>query len=268
MTIYTAYNDLIKLKAKEMGFKKYGKNAYFRVVNDMFQSFKLKVYQKTTCSYVFDIFPLCFGIKDETLRYGNGAYLAEDFYIPKSSQEMDITQYVGTSASDWYTRNDETIQRAASNVAALMHEHVFPFFERANHSSLAYDELKKMVAYQDFCFKEKCKIKHGIEIPKHFTKWRYGHVTSFLEMKNGYYDASLEFYRSEVKRYKQTIDSLSASQNREYSLAVFQKGLVERERILGWLESNDIDAINNLISENEQQSREYLSSIGWKFKDE
>lgn len=273
MTIHKYFNDLIKDKAKEMGFRKHGQREYYRVVNDMYQSFTLKITSQLACTYTFDVSPLCIGLTENIFKIlGNGTFMADDFYVPKSKDDIDPTLYadIPTYTAGVTIKNERTMQRAASNIAPLMHEYVFPFFERASDSSVAFAEIEKMIDYQSDCIMERLRVR-GYENPgstKEAKMKLYGNVFAHLEMKNGRYDYPISYYRSELPRLVDDLEHFVylSSIRLEERIAKCEERVRHCKKMIEVLENGDKAYIDKMLAENEAQSKAVLSAHGWKFK--
>lgn len=262
MEVKKAYDDLVKDKAKEMGFRKY-KRMYFRVVNDMYQYFIMKR-NILSCSYTFGVIPLCQGEIDWRC---DGLFRIKDFYVPTYFGE-DVTEYRGMG-DDPYIKNDETITRAATAVAELMHKHAFPFFEKANSTLTAPDEIKGLFELRQAYLNERRRRDGIIPKGKAPTFSRSDFYIPFMDMKNGRYDSANEFVGRIMSTCNEILGNESemnpdGSTNLKYSYWLKMKE--KWEPLFICLESNDVEGINEILAQNEAKSIETLKSYGWKFE--
>lgn len=262
MEVRKAYDDLIKDKAKEMGFRKY-KRTYFRVVNDIYQFFTLNM-DIVSCSYTFSVVPLCQG---EINWRDDGLFRIKDFYVPAYFGE-DVTEYRGMG-DDPYIKNDETITRAATAVTELMHKHAFPFFERANSTLTAPDEIKGLFELRQAYRNEWRRRNNIIAKGKAPAFSRTDFDIPFMDMKNGRYDSANEFVGGMMNTCNKVLSEESeidpdGSMNLKYSFWLQMKE--KWEPLFICLENNDVEGINAILAQNEAKSIETLKSYGWKFE--
>ena len=256
-----ALKELIDPTAKTMGFKKRGRT-YFRVVGEMFQSFTLVRFGNHDCSYRFEIVPLCAGI---THLY-EGIYDVSDFYIPTEKFHI-FGQYVDTFFDEngqlWGIESPESVNRVAQLLSSLMHEHIFPLFERTTDVTTAFNELANMMEMIDENRRMCYFIDHGILREKQYKKEELvGDDFWYLALRN----QDFKFVRNICKRL---IESWQNSLvNNSNTSAGLMKNIERYQNYLNKIDSKEYNFFYDELAQNELRSKEFLSSIGWKFNAE
>ena len=117
------YNEKCKKSFSELGFKYYRKN-FYRVVNDVFQSFQLhKSVSGSECTVEFVVAPLCLG--DSIHK----AYCGPD-HIKKFENDYSWFQY---------DRNDESnMDSCVDEMIGYMKKYLIPYFQLCDNSKQAY----------------------------------------------------------------------------------------------------------------------------------
>lgn len=117
------YKDRCKEEFKAMGFKSYRKN-FYRVINDVFQSFQLhKSVAGNNCTVEFVVVPLCEG----------------DCICKECCGPNHLKVFEGDFNWFFYDRNDfRDIDRCVDEMFEYMKKYMIPYFEAANNTEQAY----------------------------------------------------------------------------------------------------------------------------------
>lgn len=132
--------------AQELGFKQ-SKNVFWRIVNDMYQTFyieTLKAYAgMKKCRIGFCVVPLCAGVSAEADIRQRGLYYLKKF--EPAYQLEDWQPWDG-----WLYNDDEKVRElCCKEITRMFKEYLVPFFDRASQSATALSELIALEALFD-----------------------------------------------------------------------------------------------------------------------
>jgi len=145
--IYDLSKGCLEL-SQPYGFQK--TNKYFwRIVNDMYQSFSVDSYGLypgvKEFRIVFSVMPLCMGLRPDFRRPSSGPYYLKRFEA--SANPYDGISRWNDSSDGWVYTSDPTCQQTCrSEATRMLAEHLLPFFERTTHSESALEELIQLEA--------------------------------------------------------------------------------------------------------------------------
>ena len=203
----------------KLGFKNY-KNNFYRVVNDVFQSFGLhNSVSGDSCTVEFGVFPLCCGniIKKEH----TGANHLKVFENNYSWFKYDRSSM-------------KCIEKTVNLIIKYIKKYLIPFFENANNSRDAYFEI---------CNFQK-KYQNEILMSDH--------VLFYCALKSGMYNLAIEHLKAQkahtLLAYNRNIQCFEMGV--EYENKIKTK-LHYIENCIAIIERSDFECIEKMISENE-----------------
>lgn len=263
MTIDTIFSRTIRPYAKEMGFKK-AKQTYYRVVGDMLQTFRLKKLGYG-CSVEFGLAPLCCGIINSI---DIAVYDLDRFHIPISAHDYDFGSYYRVNEQGEYYKNDETLQYVSDQLCQLMKEHVFPVFEKANHSSVAFDVIVNMLAKAEECRLETLRIRNSSDHSQHsFEEYlETEQALCSIALKNYNYDFATKYFRFIIKNNTDWLEIAKDYSWYESRVPEVKERIKRNQIIIDQLENNDREAIDKMLYGIEEKSKSLIASYGWKFE--
>ena len=231
------YQSICKSEFGEYGFKNYRDNHY-RVVNDVFQSFRLhRSITDLDCTVEFLIEPLC-----------------SERVIDKTTCGADhLKMFEGIYSWFPYNKNSEESMKACIlEMVGYMHKYLMPFFERGNSCKNAYDVL------EEFEIVSRTKIDKQDEL---FGFLPYSHTKAFITLKIGDYSKACEHFEAVVAQwvsaYEHNMKISEGNMPPEYTQRHEMKLIALREKIRRIAE-HDMDFILNSIQDNEMRSLENL----------
>ena len=215
------YKKRCKEEFSKYGFKSF-RNNYYRVVNDIFQSFTFhRSVSGNDCNIIFGIVPLSVEYK-----------LDKSFVNP-----CRVTDFEDNRPWYNYNRNSEaSVEKCINEMILCMNEYLMPVFEKALDSESAYltivehDNVFKGNSYERFCM---C-LKFGdyINAKKHLQEVIEQHENAFRRNK----------------------EALGNNITQEY-IQKMEAKIFEKRSLLKLIDNNDHDAIQRIISKNEKRNR-------------
>lgn len=132
--------------AQEVGFKQ-SKNVFWRVVNDMYQTFYIETFKAyagmKNCRVGFCVIPLCAGVSAETDIRQQGLYYLKKF---EPAYHFDDWQ----PWDGWLYNNDEKVREyCCKEITRMLKEYLIPFFEKTSQSATSLPELIALEALFD-----------------------------------------------------------------------------------------------------------------------
>lgn len=195
------YHKTCSMLTVQYGFKRKGK-AYVRVVNDVMQNFMIeRINQGRECRIQFAVLPLCMRIEKD--------YISGGVYSHSLRRFEPITSDSDYNMDSWsYDSNSTTsMDKCIHQIARFIVIYLLPFFERANSSQTALDELIELDKLFDKTRLIGLKIC-GIEdmsesISNPLYPW---HNRYCMALKQGLYDLAWDCHRLILE---QNLDSYS-----------------------------------------------------------
>lgn len=259
--IGAALKELIDPTAKSMGFKRHGKT-YFRVVGEMFQSFALVRFGNCRCSYRFVITPICAAITS----FFEGPHDIEHLYIPTKKFELFgyyVDEFVDENGQLWGIETPESINRTAQLFSSIMHEQVFPLFERTTDVTTAFEELAVLSDTIEENLKNVYFLNHGIMRESHGREKRLNDGAFwFLALRNLDFEFVRNKCESSIKHLRDYVDEI----NDEVSKDIALKKIDRYQNIMNRINNEEYEYFYNELEQNELRSKEFLTSKGWKFE--
>ncbi len=204
---------------RKLGFKSY-RNNFYRVVNDVFQSFGLhNSVSGNSCTVEFGVFPLCCGsIITKNHTGANHLKVFENNY-------------------SWfkYDKNSiESIEQTVNSIIEYINKYLIPYFEKCNNSRNAYFEI---------CNFQK-KHQEGILM--------FDCVLFYCALKSGMNDLAIQHLKAQkahtIKAYNRNIECFEMSVEYEEMIESEIHNIENRIEII---ERLDFEGIEKIISENE-----------------
>jgi len=220
------YKDECKKHFSQFGFKSY-KNSFYRVTNDVKQTFELRRYKYGfRCTVDFGIVPLCYRItaKNDGVGYELG--------LLDGSNRM------------WeYNPDDEvSVVQCACNLASFTSSWLIPFFEKGQTSSEAYSVI--------------CQLEKNIFGSIHLNDY----VKYCLALKMGRYDTALLHLKSIEAQWEKSYNDRRAYGYLTEEYAQRKKNEFEElRREIRYLSKQDAHYIDRFIDANEAHSLKILS---------
>ena len=215
------YKKRCKEEFSKYGFKTF-RNNYYRVVNDIFQSFTFhRSVSGNDCNTIFGIVPL-------SVEYN----LDKSFVNP-----CRVTDFEDKRPWYNYDRNSETsVEKCINEMILCMDKYLMPIFEKAVDSESAYliiaenDNVFKGNSYERFCM---CLNFGDYEKAKM-------HLQEVIEQ-----------HKNAFARNK---EALGNNITQEY-IQKMETKILEKEALLKLIDNKDYNAIQTFISENEKRNK-------------
>lgn len=223
------YKAMCNAEFKKYGFKNY-RNNYYRVINDMFQSFSLhRSVSGDICTVEFLIAPLCRTNLNKT-----------------SCGVSHLKNFEGLySWFDYDKNSEESINDCLSSMLSYMHNYLMPFFEKSSRCKNAYYAI---------CEFEKISGCISSDIPGYSL---YSGTKALIALKNSDYDTSVKHFKEieaqHLYAYKKNQEMLGNNLTTEYTEKFNHKMKLLQEKI-EHISKHDTNYINNLISVNEEEN--------------
>lgn len=215
------YKKRCKEEFSKYGFKSF-RNNYYRVVNDIFQSFTLhRSVSGSDCNTIFGIVPLSVEYK-----------LDKSFVNPCRVSDFEDNR-------PWYNYDrtlESSVEKCINDMILCMNKYLMPVFEKAVNSESAYltimehDNVFKGGSYEKLCM---C-LKFGdyINAKKHLQEVIEQHENAFRRNK----------------------EALGIDITQEY-IQKMEVKISEKKSLLKLIVNKDYNAIQKLISENEKRNK-------------
>jgi hypothetical protein len=243
---------------REYGFKR-SKNNYWRVVNDVFQSFCLNQFRGGRGFEVeFGIIPLCCAIETEQLSSLSGNYQLSVLSQNRLRQSISNLNRANQSATmrvffGYEVNTIEGIADCMNLLQTCMKEDLLAFFERSTECSSAYREVTLFEA----SYLPQSELDLLTDNTKYFMLLKmesYSLAAQYLEQIKAQnlnaYHSNLELAQSIQHPTSSSIYLLS----NEYSARI-KSDIASLEEQIEHLKSNDKQWIFQFISTNERKSR-------------
>lgn len=281
---------------QELGFKQ-SKNVFWRVANDMYQTFYIETFKAyagmKNCRIGFCVIPLCAGVSAEADIRQRGLYYLKKF--EPAYQLEDWQPWDG-----WLYNSDEKVRELCyKEITRMLKEYLVPFFDRASQSATALSELIALEALFD---DNRLSLGPGrapaIDATGGTARLnKYDPVKYYLAVKAGDFDFALDVMESILARqeesFKQNADEFSGiattngieelvdhlkSGDMEYILKLQRKHdpllarvgeafyivrkeqLEESKLIVEKLKAKDVEYFRRLFEENEECSRKSFTT--------
>lgn len=219
------YKDRCKREFSALGFKSY-ENNFYRVINDVFQSFTLhKSISGNDCTIEFTVVPLCMGnVIKKNLCGANHIKMFENDYSWFS-----------------YNKNDKkSIDKCIDLMLEYMKKHLIRHFESANNTKSAY--------YEIYDFQQK-HYKSGVLLSDY--------SLFCMALKSRLYDKSLEHIKAQKKQiedaYKRNKECFGKQLDPEYENIIIEK-IKKIEFKIKMISNTNTEFIDNFIVENEKSA--------------
>ena len=215
------FKEICKNEFTKYGFKTYRRN-FYRVVNDVFQSFTLhKSVAGNNCTVEFVIVPLCAG--DVINKTYCGAHHLKIF-------EKDWSWF-------YYDRTDEqSIKNCVSEMIGYMKKYLIPFFEAGNDAKNAY--------YATYTFQDR-NCKDGVF-------WADPSLFS-MALKAGMYETALKHLQAQRANTEHAYNHNKQffEPSPQYTKSIFDK-IHKQDMFIKKIEALDLEYIAKFIHDNEQ----------------
>lgn len=220
------YKDECKKHCSQFGFKSY-KNSFYRVINDVKQTFELRRFKYgCRCTVEFGIVPLCYKINSKNDGVGYELGLLDD--------SKRIWEFNPADAA--------SITQSAFNLAACTINWLIPFFEKGQTSSDAYTVI--------------CQLEKKAFGSIHLNDY----VKYCMALKIGRYDAALLHLKSIEAQWEKAYNDrvINGYLTDEYAERK-KKEFEELRREIRYLSKQDICYIDRFINDNEAHTLKILS---------
>ena len=227
-----------KARCKEafgaLGFKAF-RNNHYRVVNDVYQCFRLKrSISGFLCDIEWCIAPLCVGLdgKDSVPNF---------HYLSRFEDNILFWHYD--------RKSEESIDLCVNGLIEYLKKHLMPFFDQSTNCSNAYK--------QAMIWEERMRKRYQRNDDSYPLNTNY----YCMALKIGDYDEALKYlaqYRKNITGDSEGTESYDDDpEAKEY----FEKRLAEWDDKIAHIKARDMDWINNFIQTNERKS---LVNLGLK----
>ncbi len=225
------FKNMCKTEFKEYGFKCY-QNNYYRIINDIFQSFCLhRSVSGNECTVEFFIAPMCCDTVIDKKRCG----------------PMHLKRFEGDNSWFAYDRHSEdSMNECIREICEYMHKYLMPFFEEGRTCKDAYDVI---IAF------EKVSNAKPSEIDPEFTIFAW--EKAFLSLKNGEYDLSVKYFKACEKQRMYALERNLAVRGNELGTDYIERinhDLASLREKIKRISERDLKYIEQWISENEARS--------------
>ena len=217
------YKDRCKEEFGTLGFKTYRKN-FYRVVNDVFQSFDLqKSVSGGDCTIHFVVVPLC-----------AGSSITKEYCGPDH-----IKMFAGDYSWFYYDRNDlRDIERCMDEMMVYMKKYMIPYFENANNSENAY--------YATCKFQQNC-YRRGLFLADPYLY--------YMALRAGLYEQAIEHLTAWRKHTEEAYISNTQGRKDSPEIVKYKKRIIDKLNRLDYeiemVSSRNMEYIQNFIAENE-----------------
>ena len=231
------YKATCKKEFHKYGFKSYHNN-YYRVVNDVFQSFCLqRSVSGMDCTVNFSLVPLCSSHEINKLSCNEGGHLK---------------MFEGSYAWFPYDRHSEESMRSCiHSMVDYIHKYLIPYFEKGNSCKNAYAVISEFEAMSK---------PQTVELPVAHEFPLYSHLKFCIALKNGDYILAVNHleeikiqwqyaYQHTIKVWKELQYKIDAEYERK-----MEADMTKLQKQIELISKRDMDYINNFIQSNEQRS--------------
>ena len=223
------YKATIKKEFVEYGFKVYRTN-FYRVINDVFQSFNIhRSVSGEEVTVEFLVIPL-----------------ADSYAIDKSRCGFD---HLKVFENDWswfhYNRNsEESIDDCIKEIICYMKKYLIPFFEDTCSCDKIYCQLQDN-KYIDFLQQSKRNVALKVRD---------------FDLANHYLNEEIEQIRFAIAQNKKISNNLEFIKSMEEQ---YQKVIEEKQEFQRYIISKDVAFLDGWIKTNEKNN---LQNLNWKSK--
>lgn len=218
------YKNTVKKEFIEYGFKVHKTN-FYRVINDVFQSFNLhRSLSGDDVTVEFLVIPLADGYIIDRDRCG---------YTHLKMFEKDNLWFR-------YNRNSEkNVDECIKEIVCYMKKHLIPFFESTCSCDKIYSQILNN-KYVDFLEQAKCNVA--------------------LKMHD--YNMAAECINKEIEQlktaYMETMKNSNDDNFKENYKVIVDKKISEKTDFLNHIVNNDYIYLNEWLRENEKKNKELL----------
>lgn len=220
-TLTKIFKEKCKNEFSKYGFKTY-RRTFYRVVNDVFQSFGLhKSVSGNNCTVEFCIVPLC-----------AGDVIQKTYYGPEN-----IRMFENSMAWYFYDRTDESsMENCVSEMIAYMKKYLIPFFEAGSCAKDAYRTV--------YTFQEK-HYRKGVDWDDSYLFW--------MALKAEMYETALKHLRAqrEATEFAYNSNKEHFEPSPEYTERI-RNEMKAQEGFIRKIEERDLEYLEEVIRSNEQ----------------